>query len=78
MFLGEKSLNDELSFEDGILLCKHIYQSAIEKTLQGVLEQEIIFYKTHEMLEKITKNYDHERLDELLHQLNIENVYSEI
>jgi len=69
-------VREKLSFEDGILITKHIYQSAIEKTLNGVLEQEQIFFKTHEMLSKIEKNFDHERLDELLYLLNIENAYA--
>ena len=64
-------MRDDLSFEDGVLICKHIYQSVIEKTLNGVLEQEQIFYKTHEMLSKLEKNFDSERLDELLYLLNM-------
>ena len=67
-------MKDELSFEDGILICKHIYQNAIDKTLNGVVEQEEIFYKAHDMLEKINGSVNNERLDELLHLLNIENV----
>ena len=78
MYFGGTILREDLTFEDGVLLCKHIYQSTIEKTLQGVLEQELSFYKTHDMLEKISKDYDHERLEELLHELNIENIYTTI
>jgi hypothetical protein len=69
-------MGDELTFNDGVLLCKYIYQSVIEKTLNGVIEQEEIFYKTHEMLEKLNHKCDGERLDELLHLLNMENVYA--
>jgi hypothetical protein len=69
-------MSKNLTFEDGILICKHIYQSAIEKTLNGVFEQEQIFYKAHDMLSKINKNYNYERLDELLHIFNIEDIYS--
>lgn len=69
-------MREELTFEDGILLCKHIYQSAIEKTLNGVIEQEQIFYKTHEILSKIEHNFDNDRIDELLHKFNMENVYT--
>ena len=69
-------MKDELTFEDGIILCKHIYQSAIDKTLNGVIEQEEIFYKAHEQLIKLEKKYSNERLDELLHLLNMENVYA--
>jgi len=68
----------DLSFEDGVLLCKHIYQSAIEKTLNGVLEQEQIFYRTHEMLSKLEQDFDNDRLDELLYLLNMENAYAVI
>jgi len=71
-------MRDDLTFEDGVLLCKHIYQSAIEKTLSGVIEQEQIFYKAHELLSKLEKDVDKERLDELLYLLNIENVYATI
>jgi len=42
-------MREDLTFEDGVLLCKHIYQSAIEKTLSGVIEQEQIFYRAHEL-----------------------------
>jgi hypothetical protein len=69
-------MKDNLSFEDGILLCKHVYQSAIEKTLNGVIEQEQIFHKTHEIFSKLDVKFKNERLDELLYLLNMENVYS--
>ena len=69
-------MKSELTFEDGVILCKHIYQSAIEKTLNGVLEQEQIFYKTHEMLNKLDQNFDSGRLDELLYIFNLENIYA--
>ena len=81
---------EELTFEDGILLCKHIYQCAIHKTLQGVMEEWEIFQKTHEKLqniEQLQKNgfvmpieqkFDKRRLDELLFQFNMENIYATI
>jgi hypothetical protein len=69
-------MKDDLTFEDGILLCKHIYQSAIEKTLGGVIEQEQIFYRAHETLSKLEHNFNNERLDELLHMFNMENFYA--
>lgn len=69
-------MEEELTFEDGVMLCKHIYQSAIDKTLNGVIEQEQIFYRTHDILSKIHKKSDLERLDELLYRFNMENVYS--
>ena len=68
-------MRNNLTFEDGLLLCKHIYQSAIEKTLNGVIEQEQIFYKAHEILDKLDHDVNNERLDELLHILNMENIY---
>lgn len=68
-------MNINLTFEDGILLCKHIYQSAIDKTLNGVIEQEQIFYKVHEILSKLDYDINNGRLDELLHILNIDNIY---
>ena len=71
-------MRDNLTFEDGLLLCKHIYQSAIEKTLNGVIEQEEIFYKAHDMLIKLDHNFNHERLDELLHMLDLDNIYATI
>ena len=71
-------MNNNLTFEDGILLCKYIYQSAIEKILKGVIEQEEIFYKTHKILKKLNHNNNHKRLEELLYILNMENVYTSI
>ena len=73
---GRQTMKDNLTFEDGILLCKYVYQSAIEKTLNGVLEQEQIFHKTHDILTKLGYNLKNERLDELLFLLNMENVYA--
>ena len=49
-------MKKQLTFEDGVLLCKIIYQSAIEKILNGVIEEEQIFYKTHKMLNKLNDN----------------------
>ena len=71
-------MNEELTFEDGIILCKHIYQSAIDKTLNGVIEQEEIFYRAYKQLKKLEKNFNKERLDELLYLLNIDNIYTSI
>ena len=71
-------MREELTFEDGIILCKYIFQSAIDKTLNGVMEQEEIFYRAYEQLSKIEKNFNKDRLDEILRLLNIENVYSVI
>ena len=71
-------MREDLTFQDGVLICKYIYQSAIDKTLNGIIEQEEIFYKAHEMLNKIDQGFSHERLDEILHFLNMENVYAKI
>ena len=68
-------MKDNLTFEDGIILCKHVYQSGREKTLNCLLEQEQIFHKTHEILSKLGYNLKSERLDELLYLLNIKKVY---
>ena len=71
-------MEEELTFQDGILVCKYIYQNVIDKTLNGVMEQEEIFYKTHELLNDIDKGFSHQRLDELLYRLNMENVSTRI
>jgi len=71
-------MEEELTFQDGLLLCKYIYQSVIDKTLNGVIEQEEIFYKAHDLLNKIDQGFSHDRLDELLSKLNMEQVYSKI
>jgi hypothetical protein len=71
-------MKKQLTFEDGVLLCKFIYQSAIDKILKGVIEQEQIFYKTHNMLNKLDIKLNNKRIDELLYILNIENIYSSI
>ena len=71
-------MKDSLTFKDGLRLCKYIYQSAIEKILNGVIEQEQIFYKADNILNKLHNNFDNERLDELLHMLNMENIYTTI
>ena len=71
-------MNDELTFEDGIILCKYIYQSAIDKILKGVIEQEEIFIRAHQQLKKLEKKYSRERLDELLYLLNMQDIYTTI
>ncbi len=71
-------MGEDLTFQDGILICKHIYQNVIDKTLNGVMEQEEIFYKTHELLNKVDNGFSHDRLDELLFKLNMENVSTRI
>lgn len=67
-------MEETLSFEDGVMLTKHIYQNAIDKTLNGVIEQEQIFFRAHDVLEKIEHDSNNKRLDELLYLLNMENI----
>ena len=71
-------MGEELTFQDGILVCKHIYQNVIDKTLNGVIEQEEIFYKTHELLNEVDDGFSHQRIDELLFKLNLEDVSTKI
>ena len=68
-------MEENLSFEDGIILCKHIFQCAIQKTLHGIPEQWDIFYKTHDLLKHITTNTSNERLYEVMYELNLEDIY---
>jgi hypothetical protein len=69
---------EALSFEDGVLLCKYIYQCAIQKTLNGVPEQWDIFYRTHQLLKKLQSSDRRDRLFEVLYQLNLEDVYQQL
>ncbi|MEM0492341.1 MAG: hypothetical protein QXS02_00045 [Candidatus Thermoplasmatota archaeon] len=81
---------EELTFRDGILLCKYIYQCAIHKSLQGVMEEWEIFQKTHDILSKLEENmictsnfskdacFDKKRLDELLFYFNLDDIYAVI
>ena len=69
---------EELTFEDGVLFCKHIFQCAIHKTLNGVPEQWDIFYKTHETLEKLEGKLNNERLNEVLYKLNVDDIYAKM
>ena len=56
-------MKKDLTFQDGVLLCKYIYQNAINKILNGVIDQEEILYKAHKILRKIQKYFSHERLN---------------
>jgi hypothetical protein len=67
-------MKDILTFEDGILLCKHIFQIAIDKTLNGVMEEEEIFHRAHEMLKRINNKFSNERLDDILRILDLNNI----
>ena len=69
---------EKLTFEDGVLFCKHIFQCAIHKTLNGVPEEWDILFKTHEKLEKFENCVNNERLHEVLFKLNMEDVYAKM
>ncbi|MEM0466564.1 MAG: hypothetical protein QXL17_07085 [Candidatus Thermoplasmatota archaeon] len=72
------SREDELTFEDGVLFCKHIFQCAIHKTLNGLPEQWDIFFKTQEKLQKFDIPQKNERLHEILFKLEMEDVYAKM
>lgn len=77
--VGEFALDDErLTFEDGITLCKHVFQCAIHKTLNGVPEEWMIFSKTHEVLSELGFTADAEKLQLVLFKLNLDNIYPKI
>lgn len=78
MNIGFTEMREDLTFEDGIILCKYIYESAVDKALNGVIEQEEIFYRADEQLKKLKSTFNNERLDELLFLLNMENIYTTI
>lgn len=78
--MGEFSLMDEenLTFEDGVLFCKYLYQCAIHKTLNGVPEEWDIFYKTHEVLSGLGFTFTNEELEKILFKLNMDNMYAKV
>jgi hypothetical protein len=79
LILEERDVQTEhLTFEDGILFCKYIYQCAIHKTLNGLPEEWDIFYKSHEALERLDKDIKSDRLDEVLYKLNMDDVYTKM
>jgi hypothetical protein len=67
-----------LTFEDGILFCKHVFQCAIHKTLQGTPEEWDIYIKTHGLLQHLEKNIDSNRLNDVLFKLNLDDIYPQI
>ena len=73
---GGEVHSEHLTFEDGILFCKYIYQCAIHKTLNGLPEEWDIFYKSHEALEKLDKNLKSDRIYDVLYKLNMEDIYT--
>jgi hypothetical protein len=77
--VGAVRMNEEeLTFEDGILFGKYLYQSAIHKTLNGVPEEWMIFYKTHDLLEKLGYHFENKDLEKVMFKLNLDNLYSKI
>jgi hypothetical protein len=76
---GSDTIQDEnLTFEDGILFCKYIFQCAIHKTLKGVPEEWMIHYKTHEMFDTLGYQFNPKDLERILFHLNIDNLYSKL
>jgi hypothetical protein len=69
---------EELTFEDGIALCKYIFQCAIHKTLNGVPEEWSIFYKTHQALNDLGLATDMQNLETVLFKLNLDNLYKKV
>jgi len=69
---------EQLTFEDGVIFCKYLYQSAIHKTLNGVPEEWSIFYKTHELFEKLGYHFDSKDLEKVMFKLNLDNLYTKI
>ncbi len=77
--VGEFPLDDkQLTFEDGITLCKHVFQCAIHKTLNGVPEEWMIFSKTHQVLSELGYVTDLEELQMVLFKLNLDNIYPKV
>jgi hypothetical protein len=69
---------DELTFEDGILFCKYVFQCAIHKTLNGVPEEWMIYYKTHEMFDGLGYQFNPKDLEKILFRLNLDNLYTKL
>jgi len=78
--MGERERIDEekLTFEDGILFCKYLFQCAIHKTLNGVPEEWMIHYKTHELLEELGYHFNIKDLEKIMFTLNIDNIYTKL
>ena len=69
---------ENLTFEDGIVCCKYLYQCAIHKTLNGVPEEWAIFYKTHDALEKLGYEFNEKELQDVLYKMNVDSLYNEM
>ena len=69
---------ENLTFEDGILFCKYLFQCAIHKTLNGVSEEWNILYKTHALLDELGYHSNIKDLEKIMFRLNIDNLYSKL
>jgi hypothetical protein len=77
--IGGLRIDEEnLTFEDGVLLCRHLYQCAIHKTLNGVPEEWMIFYKTHTLLNELGYHFDNKDLEKVKFKLNLDDVFMKI
>ena len=70
--------DEKLTFEDGIIFCKHLYQCAIHKTLNGVLEEWMIFYKIHTLLDELGYHFNSVDLEKIMFKLNLDDIYMKI
>ena len=70
-------MKEDLTFQDDFLVCGYIYQPVTDKIINGVIEQEEIFYKAHEILSKIKEDFFYERLEKLLFLLNMKNIQAQ-
>jgi len=50
----------------------------MHKTLNGVPEEWLINYKTHELLEELGYRFNHKDLERIMFQLNIDNIYKKL
>lgn len=69
---------EQLTFKDGILFFKHLFQCAIHKTMKGVPEEWIIFYKTYTLLSELGYTYTPEDLEKVLFKLNLDDIYMKL
>jgi hypothetical protein len=61
-----------------MLFCRHLYQCAIHKTLNGVAEEWMILYKTHAFLNGLGYHFDNKDLEKVMFKLNVDDVYRKI
>ncbi len=70
--------NHDLTFEDGLILAKHIYECAVHKTLHNVPEQWQIYYKTYTILNQLLGETNPKRIHDILYKLNLSDFYSNL